>query len=108
MTQIITKRGLRNYCGEIVSFHRGDFSLEGKLLFGDIRDKGIVEDHYRKDKDDVFYVVGPTKDSLTHRGISKIGTRSRQYDAWNVPLKTGDIINIRTSDCVERHYKINL
>lgn len=74
------------------------FGLTGILLFGDVRDQGIVADYYRKDRNELYYVAGPTRRGPiapgTERGISRIGVRSRQYDAWNIPLKDGDFITV--------------
>ena len=88
------EHGLHNYLGEVVSFERDKISLDGILRFGDVRDKGIVDDRFRRDRNEVYYVVGPTRWSSTPKGISQIATKSRQYEAWNILLRDNDIITV--------------
>ena len=106
--ELITERGLNNYLGEIVGFDRGGIGLDGMLLFGDVRDKSIVDDHFRKDRNNVYYVVGPTRYCSVPKGISTIGTKSRRYEAWNIIFKNDDIITVPQPKFRSKSYKVKL
>lgn len=91
MKRKITKKGLEKYLGDIVEVKRDNLLFVGVLRFGDLRDKGIVNDLYRSDRNETLYV-----NTDAFKGISSIGIESRdeRYGGYNVPLNSNDIITV--------------
>lgn len=110
--KIIGNRGLGNNVGKVVVLTRGSKTMEGLLMFGDIRDKGIVADYSLPKKNEIPYLFAANLRwvgrHLLPSGMCHVGTKSRQYEGWNVSFKTGDLLTLFTSDLREVNYKITL